>query len=161
MIIKVEPRDWNMATVLLLFDAEEPDTEDERIRTYLSERELVPRRTTKTQVEDRECEVWTFGSCYLGLHLQVIAEMQRKTLEREALAMEVRALLKEGANPAARDSAVRVGEEQLRAAVEGIVDEYHRDSSFSTDDDGRVSVALDAAQVQQSFLRLMSSDTRR
>jgi hypothetical protein len=161
MIIKIEPRDWNMATVLLLFDAEEPDTEDERIRTYLSERELVPRRTTKTQVEDRECEVWTFGSCYLGLHLQVIAEMQRKTLEREALAMEVRALLKEDANPAARDSAVGVDEEQLRAAVEDIVDEYHRDSSFSTDNDGRVSVALDAAQVQQSFLRLMSSDTRR
>ena len=161
MIIKVEPRDWNMSTVLLLFDAEEPNSEDERIRTYLSERGLVPRRTTSIQVEDRECEVWSFGSCYLGLHLQVIAEMQRKTLEREALAVEVRALLKEGANPAARDSAARIGEEQLRAAVEGIVDEYHRDSSFSTDDDGRVSVALDAAQVQQSFLRLMSSDTRR
>ena len=161
MIIKVEPRDWNMATVLLLFDAEEPDPEDERIRTYLGERELVPRRTTSTQVEDRECEVWTFGSCYLGLHLQVIVEMQRKALEREALAMEVHTLLKGGPNPAARDRAAGIGEEQLRAAVEGMLDEYHRDSSFATDDDGHVSIALDADEVQESFLKLVSSDARR
>ena len=160
MIIKVEPRDWNMASVLLLFDTEEPNSEDERVRTYLDERGLVPRRTTKTQVEDRECEVWSFGSCYLGLHLQVIAEIQRKALEREALAMEVHTLLKEGPDSAARDRAAGIGEDELWAAVEGLLDEYHRDSSFATDEDGHISVALDAADVQQSFLRLVSSDTR-
>ena len=160
MIIKVEPRDWNMASVFLLFDTEEPNPEDERVRTYLDECGLVPKRTTRTQVEDREREVWSFGSCYLGLHLQAIAEIQRKVLEREVLTIEVHTLLKEGPNSAARDRAAGIGEEQLWAAVEGLLDEYHRDSSFATDDDGRISVALDAAEVQQSFLRVVSSDTR-
>ena len=160
MIIKVESKDWNMASVFLLFDVEEPDSEDEAIRTYLDERGLAPKRVAQTRVEERECEVWSFGSCYLGLHLSVIAEMQRKTLEREALAMEIRALLKEGPDSAARDGAAGIGEEGLWAAVEGLLDEYHRDSSFATDDDGLISVALDAAEVQRSFLKLVSSDVR-
>ena len=44
MIIKVEPKDWNMYSVDLLFNQEAPDSEDGAIEDYLAEHGLVPRR---------------------------------------------------------------------------------------------------------------------
>lgn len=81
MLIRVEPLDWDMAAVFLLFDNDEPAPEDEPIRSYLAERGLEPKRTAKTTVDDRECEVWRFGSCYLGPHLYAISELQREIVE--------------------------------------------------------------------------------
>ena len=156
MIIKVEPRDWNMASVFLLFDAEQPDSEDEKVRSYLDERGLQPKRTRTTQVDDRECDVWSFGSCSLGPHLHAIAEIQRKTLEREALAAKIAVLIKDGPEGGVRETAVGMGEDELYAAVDGLLDEYDRDSSFATDDEGRITIALDPAEVQASFLKLVS-----
>ena len=156
MIIKVEPRDWNMASVFLLFDAEEPDPEDDPVKTYLDERGLEPKRTNRTQVDDRESDAWSFGSCYLGPHLHEIAEIQRKVLEREVLATEIEVLIKEGPENAARKTAEGMGEDELATAVDGLLDEYHRDSSFTADDQGQISITLDAVEVRESFLKLVS-----
>jgi hypothetical protein len=40
MIIRIEPKDFFMSTILLLFDQGHPDPEDEEVKRYLAERAL-------------------------------------------------------------------------------------------------------------------------
>ena len=49
MIIRVEPKDFFMSTILLLFDQARPDPEDEEVK---------PRNTPKTR-KDEERSIWS------------------------------------------------------------------------------------------------------
>ena len=155
MYMRVEPREWNMYSVFLYFDEKVPDAEDGDVREYLSERRLEPKRVVKTDLDDREFDVWSYGGCYLGRrHLNAIAEIQNKVVGREQLLTSIAALLEEGPNAEARDLVSSMEKGQLGAAVDTLVEEYHRDTSFGPDGDGRLHVTLDAAEVQESFLKL-------
>ena len=144
-----------MYSVFLYFDEKAPDAEDDDVRGYLSERHLEPKRVTKTDLEAREFDVWSYGGCYLGRrHLNAIAEIQGKVVGREQLLTSIRALLKEGPNAEARDLMSSMEKGQLEGAVARLVEEYNRDTSFGPDGDGRLHVTLDAAEVQESFLKL-------
>ena len=156
MIIRVEPKDWMMQSVFLYFDGEAPDPEDEVVRQYLDENKLVPRRETTTRWEDRDWEVMYYGGCYLGRHLSVIGEIQRKALKREMLEEKIPDLLKEGPNKEARKLVTEPGNASIKDAINMLVDEYHQDSSFGRDSDGRLQVALDAATVQGSLLEAVA-----
>ena len=88
MIIRVEPKDFFMSTILLLFDQTHPDPEDEEVKRYLHERGLEPKRTSDNASQEQYGVVWQFGGCYLGGHLDAIADLQKKYLEAEMLADE-------------------------------------------------------------------------
>ena len=96
MIIRIEPKDWNMHTVLMFFKEEEPHPEDADIRRYLEERHLKPRREYNTELEGEKFEVLTYGGCYLGRHMTALADIQRAVVERELLAEAIPALLAGG-----------------------------------------------------------------
>lgn len=157
MIIRVEPRDWSMFTVLLYFDPKSPDGEDEPVRSYLADHRLQPRREFKAQVEERELDVLTFGGCYLGRqHVQAIVDIQTTVVQKELLADEVLKLLRSGPDHKARESVASMAEGLLQEKINGLVTEYHRDSSvFLVDSEGQARVVLDATEVQERFLNLL------
>ena len=90
MFIKVEPADFLMFRVIMTFDLENPDSEDQQVRDYLTEHDLEPRYTNQGEFEDRQCEFMQFGGCYLGNHLQNISQIQRVAVEIELLTAEIR-----------------------------------------------------------------------
>ena len=63
MIIRVEPKDFFMSTILLLFDRGHPDPEDEEVKRYLAERALEPKRTFDAASQEQDGVVWQFGGC--------------------------------------------------------------------------------------------------
>src|ERR671922_1210485 len=113
MIIRVEPKDFFMSTILLIFDQEQPDPEDEEAKRYLAERGLEPKRTFHTDMQGRDYVVWQFGGCYLGRHLDAIADIQKKYLEVEMLADEIPRLLRADAEAEMREAVEQLPEARL------------------------------------------------
>ena len=157
MIIKVEPKDWNMYSVDLLFNQETPDSEDGAIEDYLAEHGLVPKRQSQIRLEGSDWQVISFGGCYLGRHLSSLSQIQRQAVEREMLAAEIPRVLRSGPNGEARLRASSLGDAPLRMAVATLVEEYHTESSFDSDGDGLLEVTLDAVAVQDSFLEIVGA----
>ena len=87
MIIRVEPKDWNMYTVQMFFSQTRPHTEDPQVRQYLADNQLEPRRTTEMELEGEKFELLSFGGCYLGApRMQAISDIQKAVVRRELLA---------------------------------------------------------------------------
>ena len=152
MIVRVEPKDWSMYSVLLYFDKNKPDAEDGDARSYLAEHNLEPKRTLDTEVDGREFEVLSFGGCYIGQHhMKALSEIQRSVVERELLVAKIAEYLREGPDTAAREQAASMEDAQFQAAVETLVQQFQCESSFGKDDEGYIQVTLDAAAVQERF----------
>ena len=81
MLIRVEPKEWMMSSVLLYFDQSAPDPEDEVVRKYIADNTLVPKREGTTTWNDRDWDVMYFGGCYLGSHLGAIDRIQKETAQ--------------------------------------------------------------------------------
>ena len=161
VIVRTEPKDWMMHSVLLYFDRETPDGEDEAAKRYLADHNLVPKRTFDTEVEDRKLEVYSFGGCYLNnRHLSALADIQWKAVERELLADKIVELLVESPSTEARKLVSAEDQTPLRAVVESLINEYDRDSSYEVNGDGHLQVTLDADAVHESFLNIVASQTR-
>ncbi len=102
MYLKVEPKDWNMYSVMFYFDTTRPNSEDEEVRRYMSDNGLEPRRIGEDQLEERKFEVLQFGGCYLGNHMQAISAIQRRAMERDLLLDAIPRLIQERSDNAAR-----------------------------------------------------------
>src|SRR6266700_2592257 len=117
MRIKIEPKAFFMYAVFLAFSKEHPDPEDEAIKAYLDAHELIPKAQGTDKFEDQEFDVMYFGGCYLGKHLQVIEDMQRKAVERGLLTVEIERILQETTAPGTRRVAEKTREPQMQALV--------------------------------------------
>ena len=148
MFIKVEPADFFMFRVIMTFDLEYPDSEDQDVRDYLTEHELEPRYLNKGEFEDRQCEFMQFGGCYLGNHLQNISQIQRVAVEDELLTAEIRAHL--NISP---DAATPIAEDQ-QTTIAKLVKDFHQDSSFQTNENGELIVVLDGDEVRAAASQL-------
>ena len=60
--------------VLLLFDPDEQATKD-KVRSYLTENDISPRREYTEARDDVQYEVYYFGSCYIERHLDNLTEV--------------------------------------------------------------------------------------
>ena len=76
MILKIEPKEWLMHSVLLYFDNQSPAAEDKAIKDYLTDHGMTPKRTGETIWDGRVWSVMNFGGCYLGRHLAIITQIQ-------------------------------------------------------------------------------------
>jgi hypothetical protein len=157
MIIRVEPKDFFMSTIFLIFTKHQPDPEDADVKRYLAERALEPKRTSETTFGERDCLVWQFGGCYLGRHLDAIADIQKKFLEEEVLAEGISRLLKEGTDVELREATDVLPDASLQELIGSLVKEFHQDSSFGSDADGNVTVTLEPVVVQRRFRELLQS----
>jgi hypothetical protein len=160
MIIRVEPKEFFMSTVYLIFNREQGEPEDEEVKRYLAERQLAPKREWQTTYEERDCQIWQFGGCYLGKHLDMIAEIQRKYIETEMLAAEIPHLLKEGGDVEIQQATQGLPEAQLQELVGILVKEFHQESAFGVDEAGHVQVTLASAAVQQRFKELVAASSQ-
>ncbi len=150
MFIKVEPADFFMFRVIMTFDLEYPDSEDQQVRDYLTEHDLEPRYLSKGEFEDRQCEFMQFGGCYLGNHLQNISQIQRVAVEVELLTAEIRVHL--NLSP---DAATPIAEGQ-QTTIDQLVKDFHQDSSFQTNENGELIVVLDGDEVRAAASQLTS-----
>jgi len=155
MRIRVEPKEFFMYSIFFAFNKAHPDSEDEAVKAYLEERELEPKAKWVDTLDDQEHDVMYFGGCYLGRHLQVIGDMQRKAVEREMLTKKIESTLKETTDPTTRSVADSTSEPRLKEMVASLAQEFHQqESSFGTDEEGFLKVALEPDLIQQRFMEL-------
>ena len=145
MFIKVEPAGFFMHTVKLIFDLDNPDSEDIEVRDYLAKHELEPRYRWDDKLEDDKAEVIQFGGCYLGNHLQGIGQIQRKAVEVEllieALTPYVEEVLKEVESGQVSDG---------KCITDQLVKIFHDESYFGSNESGELTVSLPVDVVLRS-----------
>ena len=145
MFIKVEPAGFFMHTVKLIFDLDNPDSEDIEVRDYLARHELEPRYRWDDKLEDDKAEVIQFGGCYLGNHLQDIGQIQRKAVEVEllieALTPYVEEVLKEVESGQVSDG---------KFITDQLVKIFHDESYFGSNESGELTVSLPVDVVLRS-----------
>jgi len=151
VFIKVEPAGFFMYTVQLIYDLEKPDSEDQRVRDYLVENELEPKYQGTGEYEGSNCEIMQFGGCYLGKHLQKIGEIQRRAVETEILAEEIQKHLS-----SAISNGLSAEDAKPEEVVPRLVQEFHQDSVFQTNENGELAVSLDEKEVVEAARRLMA-----
>ena len=149
MFIKVEPADFFMYRVNLIFDTENPDSEDQEVKDYLVQKELEPRYQSTGEYEGRQCEMMLFGGCYLGRHLEHIGQIQRHAVEIEILTAEIERHLSSDTS-----ALFPISEERRQEAVAQLVQEFHQESTFQTNENGEVFVALDEDALVAAAQRL-------
>jgi len=151
LFINVEPAEFFMYRVKLIFDLEQPDSEDQQVRDYLTEHELEPRYLSTQELDERQCEIMQFGGCYLGRHLDRIGQIQRHAVEVELLTAEI-----EGHLNAATSEELLLPEEQRQDAIANLVQEFHQDSAFETAENGDLMAVLDGELVRAAARRRMA-----
>jgi hypothetical protein len=152
VFIKVEPAEFFMYRVKLVFDLETSDSEDQEVRDYLAENELEPKYRGTGELEGSQCETMLFGGCYLGRHLERIGQIQRNAVEVELLSVEVERHLAES-GPAY----LALPEDQRRAAVAELVRNFRQTSSFQTGENGELVAVLDGNAVREAAQQLYTS----
>ena len=157
MIVHTEPKDFFMFTVHFIFNREHPDAEDESVKAYLEEKQLYPKRTNKIEYQGWPADVWSFGGCYLGRHLGAIGEMQRKTVERELVKAQVERLVRQEPQEEMVLLTAGMSELDLQGLVDGLVEEFHQDSSFGLDDQGQLMLTLEDSVVGARFRELAAA----
>ena len=151
MFIRVEPADFFMYKVILIFDLERPDSEDQAVRDYLSENELEAKYESKGELDERQCEFLQFGGCYLGRHLDSIGRIQRSAVEVELLTEEIETHL----NAAAQQLSLSV--EQRSQAVATLAKDFQQEESFQTDENGNLVAVLDGDAVREAARKLAAT----
>ena len=151
MFIKVEPAEFFMYRVILIFDLEGPDSEDQEVRDYMTEWELDPKYQRTGDFEGRNSELMQFGGCYLGRHLGKMAEIQRGHVEQELITAEISRLLDDAGDPVAIPAARR--EEALRQLTQT----FHKPEVFQSGEDGMLEAVLDAPSVRQAARELLAA----
>ena len=152
MFIKVEPADFFMYRIKLIFDLDHPNSEDQTVRDYLKEHELEPKYQGTGEFEGSQCELMQFGGCYLGQHLERIGRIQRQAVEVELLTAQIQQHLN-GEGP----DIGSCPEEQRQAVIAALVQQFHQESSFKTGENGELMAALDREAVQKAARGLLSA----
>jgi triphosphoribosyl-dephospho-CoA synthetase len=150
MYIRVEPAGFSMYTVQMAFDPEDPDSEDQPVRDYLTEHGLEPRHQWTAEFDGRQCQWMQFGGCYLGRHLNEIGQIQRRAVEVELLTAEIENYL-----DSLQSGADAPAGERRRQAVSRLVEEFHRDSSFQLNAGGELTAVLDQAELEIAARRVL------
>ena len=150
MFIKVEPAEFFMYRVIMIFDLDNPNSEDQEARDYMTKHELEPKYQRVGDFEGSNSEFMQFGGCYLGKHLNNIAAIQRSHVEVELLTAEIDRLLREP------DHAVAIPEERREAAVKELVGSFHLESSFQTAENGDLEAVLDGTAVRDAALAFLA-----
>jgi hypothetical protein len=151
MFIKVEPAEFFMYRVILVFDLEAPNSEDPEVRDYMTEWELEPKYQRVGDFEGSNSEIMQFGGCYLGRHLGKISEIQRGHVEREIITSEIARLLDDASDP------VGVPDDRREETVRQLALSFHQPEAFQPNDEGLLEAVLDAPAVRQAARELLAA----
>ena len=152
MLIDIEPADFFMYRVKLIYDLDNPDPEDQEVRDYLDQYELIPRAQSTGELEGSQRDMMVFGGCYLGRHLNQIGQIQRRAVEVELLTAEIRRHL----GSSTRANLEVEEEEEQQKAVAALVQTFNQESSFRTNENGELEAVLDKDAVVEAARQLRS-----
>ena len=93
----------------------------------------------------------------MGRHLGAIGEMQRKTVERELVTAQVERLVRREPQEEMLSITAGMAELDLQGLVDGLVEEFHQDSSFGLDDQGQLMLTLEDSVVEARFKALVAA----
>ena len=150
MIIKVEPADFFMYTVVMISNLETPDPEDQEIHDYLETQELEPKYRSEGDFEGRRSESMQFGGCYLGKHLGEINLIQQRYVEAELVEHEIKRHLGETDDP------VELPDNKRDAAIAKLLTDFNNEEAFKKMEDGKYEVALDGEAVREAARNLLA-----
>ena len=150
MFIKVEPAEFFMYRVILVFDLESPNSEDQEVRDYMTEWELEPKYQRVGDFEGSNSEIMQFGGCYLGKHLGRVSEIQRGHVEKEIIVAEIGKLLDDEGDP------VAVPDDRRDETVRQLAESFHQPEVFQPNDEGLLEAVLDATAVRQAARELLA-----
>ncbi len=151
MFIKVEPAEFFMYRVILVFDLESPNSEDQEVRDYMTEWELEPKYQRTGDFEGSNSEIMQFGGCYLGRHLGKISEIQRSHVERELVTAEIAQMLDDADDP------VAVPDDRREETLQQLAATFHQPDVFQPNDEGLLEAVLDAPAVRQAARELLDA----
>ena len=151
MFIKVEPAEFFMYRVILVFDLESTNSEDQEVRDYMTEWELEAKYQYTGDFEGSNSEVMQFGGCYLGRHLGKISEIQRSHVEREIITEEIGRVLDDEADP------IAVPDLRREETLAQLVQTFHQPEVFQPNDEGLLEAVLDAPAVRQAARELLAT----
>ena len=151
MFIKVEPAEFFMYRVILVFDLESPNSEDQEVRDYMTEWELEPKYQRTGDFEGSNSEIMQFGGCYLGRHLGKISEIQRNHVERELVTAEIAHMLDDADDP------VTVPDDRREETLQQLVTTFHQPDVFQPNEEGLLEAVLDAPTVRQAARKLLAA----
>ena len=151
MFIKVEPAEFFMYRVILVFDLEGPNSEDQEVRDYMTEWELEPKYQRTGDFEGSNSEIMQFGGCYLGRHLGKISEIQRSHVEKEIIVAEIARLLDD------EGDGVAVPDDRRDETVRQLAESFHQPDVFQPNDEGLLEAVLDAQTVRQAARELLAA----
>jgi len=151
MFIKVEPAEFFMYRVILVFDLENPNSEDQEVRDYMNEWELEPKYQRTGDFEGSSSDIMQFGGCYLGRHLGRISEIQRNHVERELVTAEIGRMLDDQGDP------VAVPDDKRAETLAQLVQAFHQPEVFQPNEEGLLEAVLDAPAVRQAARELLSA----
>ena len=152
MYVNVEPAEMFMYRVKLFFDKENPDEEDADAKAYLREHELEPRYLFDDELEGRKYQVMQFGGCYLGKHLEELAQIQRRAVEIEVLTENI-----QGHLDGLEVDGAGLSPEAVQATATALAPRFHREASFQTGENGEMSAVLDAETVIDAAKQLLKA----
>ena len=150
MIIKVEPADFFMYTVVMISNLETPDPEDQEIHDYLETQELEPKYRSEGDFEGRRSESMQFGGCYLGKHLGEINLIQQRYVEAELVEHEIKRHL------GGTDDPVELPDNKRDAAIAKLLTDFNNEEAFKKMEDGKYEVALDGEAVREAARNLLA-----
>lgn len=151
MFVNVEPAEFFMYRVKLIFDLESPDSEDAEAKEYLLQHELEPRYLFDDELEGRKVQVMQFGGCYLGgKHLDQLAQIQRSAVEVEVLTEEIERHLN-----AFEIEGKSLTSQAVESTVQALVPQFHSESAFQTGENSELVAVLDGEAVIEAARRLI------
>ena len=102
--------------------------------------------------------MWTYGGCYLGRHMNALADIQRAVVERELLGEAIPALLASGPDANAAALAAAKTDADMSAIVDALTDALHTPDNFHIDATGNLETTVSAETVQAQFLTLTTDN---
>lgn len=156
MWIEVEPADFFMFRVSLLFSRAEPDVEDSWVREYLKESDLEPRRQFETERDGHPIEVLQFGQCYLGSHAYKIRDLHKRGVEIAALRHTLPEMLADLQADPATSAGLGTGAPD-ETTILALVDRVHPEARFAQDKEGRLIVGVDPEVLRTAYREVVAA----
>ncbi len=159
MFVRIEPKDFNMYSVFLVFNKGAPDPEDAEVKTYLAERGLEPKRQWDEVWQGADCRMMYFGGCYIQDHMKTLGEMHRRGAHQSLLRREIDRALDGRPSRAVTAALAALPQPKLDEVKAGLVQRLNVESSFQTDGEGYLVVTLPKASIRREFVALAKALT--
>ncbi|MBO54517.1 MAG: hypothetical protein CL886_02545 [Dehalococcoidia bacterium] len=153
MFLKVEPAGFFMYTVQLMFDCDDPTSEDAEVKRYLLEKQLEPRSEWEETIEGHFYQLMQFGGCYLGNHLQQIGNLQREAVESELISEAV-SLFLDGVSCDLTD-----GNQQTRSGIEKqLICKFNTENRFSINQAGELAADIPTGELLAAYREILGGE---